>query len=55
MQPDLKRRRLVLGGTAGMALSLLPFGLPASPSAATDPGSDRRTLLPTRTAPGRRQ
>ena len=31
MQPELKRRHLILGGTAGLALSLLPFGLVATP------------------------
>jgi protocatechuate 3,4-dioxygenase beta subunit len=30
MQPDLKRRRLLLAGSAGAALSLLPYGLCAA-------------------------
>jgi protocatechuate 3,4-dioxygenase beta subunit len=46
MQPDFKRRRLLLAGTAGMACCLLPFGATAAPPLRPTPAQTSGPFYP---------
>jgi len=46
MQPDFKRRRLLLAGTSGMALSLFPFASMATGRLAPTPAQTRGPFYP---------